>query len=123
MTFASLSVFSFALQPIRDVKHVGDCPARGKGVSTPLAVTIATRCRYQIADASVSTIPAHRAMHPAMKTFALLAIVAIVGVSADDDHPFTEPQVTGKTAFLETFSKGLGTWIAAKDDKYNGGCK
>lgn len=58
------------------------------------------------------------------KTLVFIAIVAIVGVTAADVHPFTEPKVTGKTAFLETFSSGLGKWIAAKDDKYNGalGC-
>ena len=57
-----------------------------------------------------------------MKTLSLFVIIAVVGVAAADVHPFAEPKVTGKTAFLETFTAGLGKWTAAKDDKYNGAC-
>lgn len=59
-------------------------------------------------------------MRAAMKTLALCALLAIVGVRAADVHPHTEPEVTGKSAFLETFSSGLGAWTASKADKYNG---
>jgi hypothetical protein len=56
----------------------------------------------------------------AMKTLALLAIAVVASAAAADVHPFTAPKVTGTTAFLETFSSGLGGWIAAKDSKYSG---
>jgi hypothetical protein len=59
-------------------------------------------------------------MHSPMKTLALFALLAIGAAAAADVHPFTAPKVTGTIAFLETFTSGLGQWIAAKDDKYNG---
>ena len=79
------------------------------------------KCRRRRRAPTPRSLVAQSKMHSKMmKTLALVAIVAIVGVAAADVHPFTEPKVTGKTAFLETFSSGLGKWTAAKDDKYNG---
>ena len=59
-----------------------------------------------------------------MKLLATGVAIAAVATAAHaaDVHPFEEPAVTGETAFLETFSAGIGSWIASADQKYNGAC-
>ena len=59
-----------------------------------------------------------------MKLLATGVAIAAVATAAHaaDVHPFEEPAVTGETAFLETFSAGIGSWIGSADEKYNGAC-
>ena len=50
-----------------------------------------------------------------------LAALLTGATAADSVHPFTPVEVTGATAFLETFTSGdLGAWSSASDEKYAG---
>ena len=51
---------------------------------------------------------------------ATVAAVATVARAGDAPLPFVPPAVTGETAFLETFTGGLGGWIGSENDKYTG---
>ena len=51
---------------------------------------------------------------------ATVAAVATVARAGDAPPPFVPPAVTGETAFLETFTGGLGGWIGSENDKYTG---
>jgi hypothetical protein len=50
---------------------------------------------------------------------AVVTLAAIGGTSAAAVQPFTEPKADG-AAFFDSFSSGLGRWIPASDEKYNG---